>query len=105
MLWNTENRAAPSSRIVLKYLMWREWMGYITYVTDQRPGEPDILTGNTFADLEICDSDGHLLLKVSAPEAGWTHESLNLVQPQEVQEGNDAFDAYLNGIWIGSTEV
>ncbi len=43
-------------------------MGYITYVTDQRPGEPDILTGNTFADLEICDSDGHLLLKVSAPE-------------------------------------
>ncbi|HIG9790927.1 TPA: hypothetical protein ACYEL6_004209 [Escherichia coli] len=66
-------------------------MGYITYVTDQRPGEPDILTGNTFADLEICDSDGHLLLKVSAPEVGWTHESLNLVQPQEVQEGNDAF--------------
>ncbi|EKD7990248.1 hypothetical protein OSX70_003846 [Escherichia coli] len=65
----------------------------------------DILTGNTFADLEIRDSDGHLLLKVSAPEAGWTHESLNLVQPQEVQEGNDAFDAYLNGIWIGSTEV
>ncbi len=50
-------------------------------------------------------SDGHLLLKVSAPEVGWTHESLNLVQPQEVQEGNDAFDAYLNGIWIGSTEV
>ncbi|EOT1437397.1 hypothetical protein ACNJ2K_003751 [Escherichia coli] len=80
-------------------------MGYITYVTDQRPGEPDILTGNTFADLEIRDSDGHLLLKVSAPEAGWTHESLNLVQPQEVQEWNDAFDAYLNGIWIGSTEV
>ncbi|ELN7231347.1 hypothetical protein RZ056_004180 [Escherichia coli] len=80
-------------------------MGYITYVTDQRPGEPDILTGNTFADLEIRDSDGHLLLKVSSPEAGWTHESLNLVQPQEVQEGNDAFDAYLNGIWIGSTEV
>ncbi|PZT59943.1 hypothetical protein DNQ45_29205 [Escherichia coli] len=64
-------------------------MGYVTYVTDQRPGEPDILTGNT----------------LSAPEAGWTHESLNLVQPQEVQEGNDAFDAYLNGIWIGSTEV
>ena len=80
-------------------------MGYITYVTDQRPGEPDILTGNTFADLEICDSDGHLLLKVSAPEVGWAHESLNLVQPQDVQEGNDAFDAYLNGIWIGSTEV
>ncbi len=80
-------------------------MGYITYVTDQRPGEPDILTGYMFADLDIRDSDGHLLLKVSAPETGWTHESLNLVQPQEVQEGNDAFDAYLNGIWIGSTEV
>ena len=80
-------------------------MGYITYVTDQRPGETDILTGNAFSDLEIRDSEGRLLLKVPAPDAGWTHESLNLVQPQEVQEGNDAFDAYLNGIWIGSTEV
>ena len=38
-------------------------MGYITYVTDQRPGEPDILTGNTFADLEICDSDGKRLVR------------------------------------------
>lgn len=37
-------------------------MGYITYVTDQRPGEPDILTGNTFADLEIRDSDGNRLI-------------------------------------------
>lgn len=37
-------------------------MGYITYVTDQRPGEPDILTGNTFTDLEICDSDGNRLI-------------------------------------------
>ncbi|MGT7966914.1 hypothetical protein ACRW16_24560 [Escherichia coli] len=43
-------------------------MGYITYVTDQRPGESDILTGNAFADLEIRDSDGHILLKMPAPE-------------------------------------
>ncbi|EGI40165.1 conserved hypothetical protein [Escherichia coli TA280] len=90
---------------MLKYLMWREWMGYITYVTDQRPGEPDILTGNTFADLEIRDADGHLLLKMPAPESGWTHESLSLVQPQKVRAGEESFDAYLNGIWIGSTEV
>lgn len=39
-------------------------MGYITYVTDQRPGESDILSGNAFADLEIRDSDGHILLKM-----------------------------------------
>lgn len=77
-------------------------MGYITY---QCLGETDILTGNAFSDPEIRDSEGRLLLKVPAPEAGWTHESLNLVQPQEVQEGKDAFDAYLNGTWIGSTEV
>ncbi len=53
-------------------------MGYITYVTDQRPGESDILSGNAFADLEIRDSDGHILLKMPAPESGWTHESLTL---------------------------
>ncbi|TXQ70314.1 hypothetical protein [Escherichia coli] len=85
-------------------------MKTITYLSDTgcleiQGASLDILTGNAFADLEIRDSDGHILLKMPAPESGWTHESLSLVQPQKVRDGEEAFDAYLNGMWIGSTEV
>lgn len=79
----------------------------ITYITDQRAGEPDILAGIEHCTLEIRDlagegQTGHVLLEVPAPQAGWTHESLNAVQPQEAKGGADA---YLNDHWIGSTEV
>ena len=79
----------------------------IAYITDRRPGEPDILAGIEHCTLEIRDLAGHdltgrVLLEVPAPQAGWTHESLNAVQPPESKAGADA---YLNGNWIGSTEV
>ncbi|SQP07674.1 Uncharacterised protein [Escherichia coli] len=48
-------------------------MGYITYVTDQCPGETDILTGNAFSDLEIRDSEGRLLLNRRKCRRGKTH--------------------------------
>ncbi|MCG7783394.1 hypothetical protein [Lelliottia amnigena] len=74
----------------------------ITYITDQRPGENPVLDGLELATLEVRDLAGNTLLKVPAPHAGWTHESLSAVQPQAATEGADV---YLNGNWIGSTEV
>jgi len=74
----------------------------ITYVTDQRTGEPDILTPLRFATLVIRDLQGATLNTVNAPENGWTHEILCVVQPPEIREGAEA---YLNEQWIGSTEV
>jgi len=74
----------------------------ITYVTDQRPGEPDILTPHRFATLVIRDLQGAVLHTANAPEKGWTHELLCSVQPPETDEGADA---YLSEEWIGSTEV
>lgn len=76
--------------------------GYIKYITDQRPREPDLLVGSEHAALDIRDLNGQLLLNVSAPLTGWTHASLSEIQPPEAEEGADA---YLGGNWIGSTEV
>ncbi|UGS48600.1 hypothetical protein JMT66_23265 (plasmid) [Kosakonia cowanii] len=75
---------------------------FITYITDQRPGEPDLIAGSEHATLEIRSLEGELLQSVAAPRMGWTHASLSAVQPQEAEEGADA---YLGGSWIGSTEV
>lgn len=74
----------------------------ITYITDQRPGEPDILTGIKSGVLEIRCLAGTVLLKIEAPEQGGTHASLSAVQPVETKEGAEA---RLCGQWIGSTEV
>ncbi|WP_318391015.1 hypothetical protein [Enterobacter sp.] len=74
----------------------------ITYVTDQRPGEPDILTPHRFATLVIRDLQGAVLHTANAPENGWTHEMLCTVQPPEISEGAEA---YLSEQWIGSTEA
>ncbi|MBF4180793.1 hypothetical protein [Enterobacter wuhouensis] len=74
----------------------------ITYITDQRSGETNILDGLELATLEVRDLAGNTLLNVAAPQAGWTHESLSNVQPQAARDGADV---YLNGNWIGSTEV
>lgn len=74
----------------------------IKYITDQRPGETDVLTGFEQGTLEVCDLAGNTLLTVAAPKAGWTHESLSAVQPEDAFYGAEA---YLNGNWIGSTEL
>ena len=74
----------------------------ITYITDQRPGEPDILTGIENGTLEIRSLTGGLILTIAAPNTGWTHESLDSVQPEEAMFGADA---YLDEHWVGSTEV
>lgn len=74
----------------------------ITYVTDQRTGETDILTPLRFATLVIRDLQGATLNTVNAPENGWTHETLCSIQPSGTGEGAEAF---LNEHWIGSTEV
>jgi hypothetical protein len=74
----------------------------LTYITDIKEGEPDILTPLKRFPLVIRSLDGTKLHMQAAPEQGWTHEALTSVQPEGV---NDGADAYLNAQWIGSTEV
>ncbi|PXW47909.1 hypothetical protein DFO55_1451 [Grimontella sp. AG753] len=74
----------------------------LTYITDRKAGEPDILTPLKHYPLVIRSLDGEKLHMQAAPVQGWTHDTLTAVQPQRVNEGAEA---YLNEHWIGSTEV
>lgn len=74
----------------------------ITYITDQQNGEPDILSPHQSETLIIRSHEGKDLLKVAAPETGWTHEALCAIQPAESEE---EADAYLGAQWVGSSEV
>ncbi|EKC8296400.1 hypothetical protein OQD07_005000 [Escherichia coli] len=74
----------------------------LTYVGDVKPGEIDILTQNQHYPLVISSLEGEKIYMQAAPKEGWTHETLQVIQPDCVKNGADA---YLNEQWIGSTEV
>ena len=74
----------------------------ITYITDQREGEPDILTPVRHDSLIIRTLGGVEILRQKAPQDGWTHDLLTTVQPDDSGEGSEA---YLGASWVGSTEV
>lgn len=78
----------------------------IYLITDQWPGEPDILTPIRNEVLYIRDLDGELLSQVHPSNKSWTHEALvevieNLSEHRVCEHGADA---YLGGYWVGSTE-
>lgn len=72
------------------------------YITDQRAGEPDILTPVKNSRLTIRSLDGQIIHSQAAPDNGWTHLLLCEVQPEGMESGADA---WLDEVWIGSTEV
>ncbi|WP_293648914.1 hypothetical protein [Pantoea septica] len=72
------------------------------YITNQQPGEPDMLTPLKDNKLVIKTLEGTVIYSQDAPEKGWTHELLAEVQPQGMEYGAEA---YLDNVWIGSTEV
>jgi len=77
----------------------------LSLVTDQRPGEPDLLTSLKHAPFEIRSLAGDVLTKVPAPVYGWTHEQLLVVSAEHEKNTRDGADAFLDGQWVGSTEV
>lgn len=86
-----------------------ESMSSITFVTDQRPGEPDLLSGHQLEALTIMDLDRSKVLLRILPSGPWTHEALvetgdGIAQmlPQEIENGVEAF---LGSQWVGGTEV
>lgn len=78
----------------------------LKFVTDRRPGEPDILAGLEHENLIIKNIEGHPILILAASEP-WTHESLTgLDLDQMLGETLDfGASAYLGDTWIGSTEI
>lgn len=77
----------------------------LNLVTDQRPGEPDLLATVKHLAFEIRSLAGNVLATVTAPVTGWTHEQLQAVAMQHEAITRDGADGYLGGEWIGSSEI
>ncbi|EKT4481183.1 hypothetical protein CMV24_29755 [Pseudomonas plecoglossicida] len=77
----------------------------LNLVTDQRPGEPDVLSAVKHAAFEIRSLAGDVLLAIAAPPTGWTHQQLITVAYEHVAITRDGADGYLGGEWIGSSEI
>lgn len=77
-------------------------MFMITYIADVRPGEPDILGPVRHGTLSIRSLEGVLLAKCRPPKEGWSIDSLVIVQPVGIAHGAEA---YIESVWVGSTEV
>lgn len=77
----------------------------ISFITDQRSGEPDILTPYRGAPLRVLCLSGNALTSVAAPKGGWTHEALSEQARRLERLTHDGADAYLGDAWVGSTEV
>lgn len=72
------------------------------YITDQRAGEPDILTLVKNGELTIRSLHGQIIHTQAAPDNDWTHLLRCEVQAEGMESGADV---WLDDIWIGSTEV
>ncbi len=77
-------------------------MGNLTFITDVKNGEPDILKEVKEGDLTLYSESG-VILTVSAPKEGWSHNLL--VRLYSEIEFVTPVEAKVSGVWIGSTEV
>lgn len=71
----------------------------------QSQQEPDLLAGNEFAMLVFKDSEGGIMYEYPPPATGWTHGRLEAVAAEVTQHARWAWEAWLNGRWVGSSEV
>ena len=72
------------------------------FITEQKNNEPCLLSGNDKKKLYIYDLDHNLFLTF-IPNPIWTHEKLTKLNiPNEIIK--NGANAYLDEIWIGSTE-
>lgn len=77
----------------------------LSLVTDQRPGEPELLATVKHQAFEIRSLAGNVLATATAPVSGWTHEQLVAVAMQHEVITRDGADGYLGTQWVGSTEI
>lgn len=82
-----------------------EGVQMITFITDVKPGEQDILTAVCQYPLQVRTLEGEIIDEVTAPENGWTHLLLALEAERLAPFTGGGADAYLGDIWVGSTEV
>lgn len=67
--------------------------------------DPDLLYGSESAPVEITDLSGHTLVNLKAPENGWSHDSMDALSSFLDSVYSCGWEAYLDGSWIGGSEV
>lgn len=77
----------------------------IQFVTDQKPGEIDILGSHNDKDLLVTDLDGQRIECFPAPANGWTHAYLETIAKGLAHLTANGANAFLGEHWVGSTEV
>lgn len=77
----------------------------ITFITDRRPGEPDILSPYRNAPLRIVCEQEYTLYYLHPPRTGWTHARLERLSRSITIPDETIANAYLDDLWIGGTEV
>lgn len=78
----------------------------ICFITDIRTGEKDILTPVKHKTLTITSLDGADIDSFDSPKSGWSHDGLvGIAEKLAPRAATTGADAYLGGIWVGSTEV
>ena len=78
----------------------------ICFVTDIRSHrEADILRHLSAEPLVVRSLEGDVITEIDAPAAGWTHEGLVAEAVRLEGRTTEGAEAYLGGVWVGSTEV
>lgn len=77
----------------------------INFITDIQGDEPDMLGSVYREDLSIYSLGGEIITTISAPDIGWTHESLEAENVKIRELCTQGCDAYLGPAWVGSSEV
>lgn len=77
----------------------------LCFVTDRRPGEPDLMAALRMETLKVVDLDGGAILAREAPAGGWTHDELERIAVAIEPDCLAGADAFLGPQWVGSTEV
>lgn len=79
----------------------------ISFVTDVKEGETDILSGYENKVLSIIDLDGKPIIDVTPASGPWNHARLCEIGVKLELLGltQEGAEAYLEDQWVGSTEV
>lgn len=81
-------------------------MARVFIVTDQRSGEPDIVSPVQDQPLRL-EGAGLQVATCPAPTGGWIRDALQVTADtlcREIPDGH-VIDAFVGGTWVGSTEV
>lgn len=67
--------------------------------------DPDLLAGSEMAPVEITDLSRETIVSLKAPENGWTHDQMDSLSCFLDSVYSCGWEAYLDGNWIGCSEV